>query len=156
MRRYLVVGTVVAALVLPALATAKGPASALVTGPAVPRALAMTGDGESPGSRLSTLVNASGWFAQVFGQTPSPTLRAQPKGTLGPQYKAVYVVPGPNGTSSRIVQLIYPYAKPVPLSYMKAGQRVWVGQTTYGGWFRGTQSLKQVLVSAGLPARTPA
>jgi hypothetical protein len=156
MRKYLVVGTVVAALALPALAAAKGPSSALITGPSAPRALAMTGDGESPGSLRGSLVNAGGWFAQVFGQTPDPTLKGQPKATLGPRYKAVYVVPGPHGTTSRIVQLIYPYAKPVPLTYMRAGQRVWEGQTTYGGWFRATKSLKQVLVRAGLPARTPA
>ena len=68
----------------------------------------------------------------------------------------MYIVPGPNGTSSRIVQLVYPYAKPAALTYMKAGQPVWEGQTTYGGWFRATTGLKQMLVRAGLPAKMPA
>jgi hypothetical protein len=156
MRRYLVATTVVAALVLPALATAKGPASALISGPSPARTLAVTGNGETLGTPLGTLANASGFFAQVFGQTPDPTFRVRPKGTLGPRYKVVYLVPGPNNVSSRIVQLVYPYAKPVALTYMRAGQAVWEGQTTYGGWFRAGSSLKPMLVRAGLPARMPA
>jgi len=155
MQRYLVAAAVVA-LALPAVATAKGPASASITGPAPTRMLAVTGNGEMPGTPLGTLTNASGFFAQVFGQTPDPTLRVRPSGTLGPRYKIVYRVPGPDGTSSRIVQLVYPYAKPVALTFMKAGQPVWEGQTTVGGWFRATKGLKQMLVRAGLPARMPA
>jgi hypothetical protein len=156
MRSYLVAATAVAALALPAAAMAKGPASALISGPSPTRTLAVTGNGEMPGTPLGTLANAGGFFAQVFGQTPDPTLRIRPQGTLGPRYKIVYIVPGPNGTSSRIVQLVYPYAKPVALTYMKAGQPVWAGQTTYGGWFRATTGLKQMLVRAGLPAKMPA
>ena len=71
------------------------------------------------GTPLGALVDLGGFFPQMYGQTPDPTLRAQPKGTLGPRYKVVYVVPGPNGIQSRVVQYVYPYAKPVPLTYMK-------------------------------------
>jgi hypothetical protein len=128
----------------------------MISGPSPARTLAVTGNGEMPGTALGTLANASGFFAQVFGQTPDPTLRTRPKGTLGPRYKVVYLVPGPHNVSSRIVQLVYPYAKPFALTYMTSGQRVWEGQTTYGGWFLAASSLKQMLVRAGLPAKAPA
>jgi hypothetical protein len=153
MRRYLVIATVVA-LALPAAATAKGPASASITGPGV-RTLAVSGNGEAPGNPLGTLANAGGFFAQMFGQTPDPTLRLRPKGALGPRYTVVYVVPGPNNTESRVTQFVYPYAKPVALTYMRPGQVFWGDQKAHGGWFRATAGLKRMLVNAGLPARMP-
>jgi len=155
MRRYLVAATAVVALAIPAFATAKGPASATISGPAT-RTLAVTGDGETPGTALGTLANASGFFAQMFGQTPDPTLRTRPKGTLGPRYKVTYVVPGPNNIQSRVVQLVYPYAKPFAVTYMRPGQVFWGDQKAYGGWFVATTGLKRMLVRAGLPARMPA
>jgi hypothetical protein len=154
MRRYLVAAAVVA-LALPAIATAKGPASASISGPSPTRTLAVTGNGEMPGTPLGTLTNAGGFFAQVFGQTPDPTLRQRPAGRLGPRYVATYLVPGPNGSSSRLVQHLYPYAKPVALTYTKPGQHVWEGQLTHGGWFRATPALKRTLIRLGLPARAP-
>ena len=109
-----------------------------------------------PGNPLGTLATASGFFPQMFGQTPDPTLSVRPKGTLGPRYKVVYVVPGPNNVQSRVVQFVYPYATPVALSYMKPGQLFWGDRRAHGGWFRATTGLKQVLVRAGLPTRLPA
>ena len=156
MRRYLIAGSVVAALALPALANAKGPVSASISGPAPARTLAVTGNGEMPGNPLGTLANAGGFFAQVFGQTPDPTFANRPKGTLGPRYTVVYVVPGPNNVQSRIVQFVYPYAKPVALTYMRPGQLYWDARRAHGGWFRATSGLKQMLLRAGLPARMPA
>ena len=155
MRRYLVAAAVVAALVLPATATAKGPASATISGPST-RTLAVAGDGETPGTALGTLAHGSGFFAQMFGQTPDPTLRVRPKGVLGPRYTVVYLVPGPNNVQSRVVQHVYPYAKPVPLSYMRPGLVFWTDQRAHGGWFQATTALKRMLVRAGLPARMPA
>jgi hypothetical protein len=154
MRRY-VTAAIVAALALPAGASAKGPVSASISGPSPSRTLAVTGDGEMPGNPLGTLANASGFFPQMFGQTPDPTLGVRPKGTLGPRYRVVYVVPGPDGVQSRVVQLVYPYAKPFALTYMKPGQRFWVDQQAHGGWFRATAGLRRMLVRAGLPARMP-
>ncbi len=155
MRRYLLAAALVA-LVIPVVAAAKGPVSASVMGPRLEVPLMIRGDGEGPGTALGTLAMKSGFFAQMFGQTPDPTLASRPAGSLGPRYKVVYVVPGPNDIRSRVVQFVYPYAKPVALTYMRAGQPVWEGQTTYGGWFRATTGLKQMLVRAGLPARMPA
>jgi hypothetical protein len=85
MRRYLIAAALVA-LALPTLAAAKGPASASVSGPGLGQPLVVTGDGEGPGTQqLGTLAMSSGFFPQLFGQTPNPTFAARPRGTLGPR-----------------------------------------------------------------------
>ena len=155
MRIYLAAAVLVA-LALPVLAAAKGPVGASISGPGLDRALSVRGDGEGPGTALGNLTMASGFFAQTFGQTPDPTLRTRPAGTLGARYRVVYTVPGPNGSDSRIVQLVYPYAKPVALSYMRAGQPFFDGDSTFGGWFRASKELRRMLVRAGLPAKPSA
>src|SRR5262245_24704827 len=152
MRIYLAAAVLVA-LALPVVAAAKGPSGASVSGPGLDRALTVRGDGEGPGTALGTLATSSGFFPQMFGQTPDPTVRARPKASLGPRYRVVYTVPGPNGIESRVVQVVYPYATPVAFSYMRPGQPFWESDTTHGGWFRASATLKRVLVRAGLPAR---
>jgi hypothetical protein len=155
MRRNLVAAAALlaAALALPGAASAKGPSSAAIFGPGLEPSLAIQGQGEmGPGTPLGSLVDYGGYFSQMFGQTPDPTLRTQPKAALGPRYKVVYVVPGPNRIQSRVVQFVYPYAKPVPLTYMKPGQPFWNTKRAHGGWFRASSALKRVLVRAGLPA----
>lgn len=155
MRRYLIAAALVVALVLPLAASAKGPSSASISGPGLHRSLAFSGNGEGPGTALGTLADASGFFAQTFGQRPDRTLASRPNGTLGPRYTATYFVPGPNKIRSRLVQYIYPYAKPVVLTYMKPGQKFWNGRKAHGGWYRASATLKRVLVQAGLPAQAP-
>jgi hypothetical protein len=154
MRRYLLAAALVA-LALPAAAAAKGPVSAAISGPGLERSLSITGDGEGPGTALGTLASASGFFPQMFGQSPDPTRSSRPSGTLGPRYKVVYVVPGPNNVRSRVVQYIYPYAMPRPVTFLMPGQRFWNGRKAHGGWYRASARLKAVLVQAGLPASAP-
>ena len=55
----------------------------------------------------------------------------------------------------RVVQDVYPYAKPVPLTFMRSGQLFWGTHRTFGGWFRSSADLRQVLVRAGLPPKAP-
>ena len=155
MRRYVIAAALVA-LVLTAAAVAKGPVSASISGPALERSLTIRGNGEGPGTALGTLADASGFFAQMFGQTPDPTVATRPGGTLGPRYRVVYVVPGPNDIQSRVVQYLYPYAKPVALTYMKPGQTFWDSESAHGGWYRASTGLKKMLVRAGLPAKAHA
>jgi hypothetical protein len=155
MRRQLVAGAVVgAALLLPSIAGAKGPESASFKGPGLERSLTVAGQGEmGPGTPLGALVDSGGFFAQMYGQSPDPTLKVRPSGTLGAHYRVTYVVPGPNGIRSRVVQDVYPFAKPVPLTYMKPGQHYWGNRLAHGGWFRSSVVLRQVLVRAGLHVR---
>jgi uncharacterized protein (DUF58 family) len=154
MRRYLVAAAILA-LVLPALAAAKGPVSASISGPGLESPLTVSGDGEGPGTALGTLAMSSGFFAQMFGQTPDPTFTSRPSRALGPRYKVVYVVPGPNDIRSRVVQWVYPYAKPVALTHMKANQPFWETERTHGGWYRASAPLKKMLVRAGLSRTAP-
>jgi hypothetical protein len=155
MRRNLVAAAALlaAALALPGLASAKGPSSAWLSGPGLEGTLAIQGQGEmGPGTPLGSLVDYGGYFAQMFGQTPDPTLRARPKSVLGPRYRVVYAVPGPNKVQSRVVQFVYPYAKPVPLTYMRPGELFWNTERAHGGWFRASSGLRRALVRVGLPA----
>ena len=154
MRRYLLAAAV-CALVFSTVASAKGPVKASISGPGLQQALVIKGDGEGPGSSLGTLTDASGFYAQVFRQSPDPTLASRPSGTLGPRYTGVYLVPGPSATPSRLIQYIYPYAEPAVLTYVKPGQKFWSSKKTHGGWYRASRELKRVLVRAGLPAKAP-
>jgi hypothetical protein len=145
---------VATALALPAVAAAKGPSEATISGPGLKSPLTIRGDGEgNPSTDLGLLVNESGFFPQTFGQSPNPLLRARPSGLLGTQYTVTYTVPGPSTDTLR--QQLYPYAAGGPVSYMEAGQKIW-DQQTHGGWYRGTAALKARLVAAGLPRTDPA
>jgi hypothetical protein len=146
-RRIAAAASVAVALSIATGASAKGPESAKLTGPGLDeRSLTFVGDGEmGQGTPLGVLVDATGFFAQMYGQTPDPTSTARPRGTLGPRYRITYVMPGPNGTRSRVVQDVYPFAKPVPLTYMRSTQRYWGSRLAHGGWFRSTAALRQVL-----------
>lgn len=156
MKRVLLVA--VAALALPAAAMAKGASQATIEGPGLSEPIVLKSDGggdPSMNSKLGRLAQDAGFFPAVFGQSPDPMLREHPKGKLGPRYRVTYVMPGPNGSSSKIRQDLYPYAKPYLLSYTKPGQRFWDGQRTRGGWYQAAYDLKPALVAAGLPAAPP-
>jgi hypothetical protein len=142
-----------AALALPSLGEAKGPATATMGGPGISGTRHLGGNSEGgPGTPLGALTMEGGFFPQVFGQEPDPTRRSRPAGKLGPRYRITYEMPGPSG-GALLRQDFYPYAKPAPLTYMKPGQTFWGGQRTHGGWFAAADdSLRRKL---GLPAEPP-
>jgi hypothetical protein len=142
-----------ASLAFPALAGAKGPASATMSGPGISGIRHLHGFSEGgTGTPLGALTMDGGFFQQTFGQIPDPTRATRPQGSLGPRYSINYVVPGPN-KNSVLRQDFYPYAKPAPLTYMKPGQIFWSGQRTHGGWFVAKRTLGRKL---GLPTKPPA
>ena len=158
MRRFLAPVTIaaLAALIATAPVAAKGPSEATITGPGLGHGLVVKGDGEGgTGTPLGALTQFGGFFAQMFNPVPDPTTRRQPKGDLGPRYRVVYRVPGPNGGASTVVQDLYPYAKPSPATYMRSGQPIFVDMRTHGGWFVADPALKTALVKAGLPQSPP-
>ena len=158
MRKLLLLGTLgmLAAVVATASASAKGPTAASMSGPGLGHALRIAGFGEGgTGTPLGALVQFGGFFSQAFGQTPDPTTRTRPAGDLGPSYRVVYRMPGPDGGGSTITQDVYPYAKPA-VTHMRAGQRFWGGMHTHGGWYVSEGGLKSALVKAGLPKAPPA
>src|SRR5918992_3815216 len=151
MRSMLVLLATVA-LVLPATASAKGPSGASIDGPGTGGGIDITGTME-PSSQLMLFSTWSGFFPAVFRQTPDPMLDSRPKGDLGPKYTVTYTVPGPNNDTFTIKQDVYPYAKPVPITYMAPGQKIFEEPSgTRGGWYVAEMALKDQLVEAGLPA----
>lgn len=101
------------------------------------------------------IAQQAGFFAAVFGQTPDPMLDAAPRGTLGPGYEVRYEMPGPNNELDELVQHVYPFARPSPVSYTEPDQRFWTTERTRGGWYVATDALKSMLVAAGLPESPP-
>jgi hypothetical protein len=140
-------------LALPGVALGKGPSEAVVSGPGTGGGLTFTG-GEGDGSALSNLSTEAGFFPAVFNQQPSPMLPARPDGDLGPKYTVTYTVPDGDGAPTTIRQEVYPYAKPLPVTYTAPGQPIFDAETT-GGWYPATSGLTETLVAAGLPATAP-
>ena len=152
--KRLLVALAVATLVFPASVLGKGPSEAAIDIPGGP-AIRFMGYGESSGTSLGDLTQQAGFFEAAFGQAPDPMLPSRPKGNLGPRYTITYTVPTGTEVSDRIRQDLYPYAATGPVTYMQPGQRLF-GEETPGGWFQADRRLKDLLVSAGLPATAPA
>jgi hypothetical protein len=152
-RLLLVPAALVAALLVPATAAAKGPSSASVSGPGLDKALTISGNGEAIGNLLGNLTTEAGYFPAVFGQQPNPMLAARPSGQLGPRLTIRYVVPFEGPRPGRITQDAYPYAAGGAVTYMKPGQPIF-GTTTHGGWYRAV-GLKRTLVRQGLSVTAP-
>jgi hypothetical protein len=159
-RLWTLAAVALTALCVASAALAKGASQATITGPGLDNAIVLKSDrGGDPslGSKLGALAERTGFFPAVFGQAPDPMLSERPEGTtLGPKYRIVFVMPGPNNESSIIRQDLYPFAKPYLLSYTKPGQVFWSGQRTHGGWFQAPVAMRTVLISAGLPNQPPA
>jgi hypothetical protein len=47
--------------------------------------------------------------------------------------------------SSDIVQYVFPYAQPRPVTYMPPNQAYWGNARTEGAWFAGDVSLRETL-----------
>jgi hypothetical protein len=152
-------------LVVPTAAVAKGATAATIDGggpgglPGGP--ITLRGDGEpGSGTDLGNLTDASGLFTLMFerrrtatrpcGQCPGG-LQAAPTDRLGPRYTITWTFP--DGTDRGIRQHVYPYAATGPVTFMPAGQPIFE-ETTIGGWYQATDSLRQQLTSLGLPDRT--
>jgi len=150
----LTLAAALAALVLPALASAKEPSKASISGPGFSKTLVPTSGtqwGETP---LALLTDLSGFFPSSVGQSPDPMLHGRPRGSLGPRYTIVWTVPGPPGPAThRVRQDLYPYARGGALTYTKPGQPIF-DMTTRGGWYRSPE-LKNTLVALGLPKVAP-
>ena len=152
-RSMLVPAALVAVLLLPAAAAAKGPSEATIAGGALGKTIRISGNGESDSTPLGSLAMESGFYPAAYGQSPDPMLPARPSGNLGPKLAIHYVVPGPNSRTFDISQDLYPYAHGGAVTYMKPGQPIF-GMTTRGGWFR-AYGLKRLLLQQGLPTRAP-
>jgi hypothetical protein len=158
--RILALAALAAALTLlvPTAALAKGASAATIdgSGPGGPGngpngPIILRGDGEpGSGTELGTLADLSGLFPAMFGQSPDPMLDAAPTKRLGPRYTITWTIPDGSGTAKKVRQDVYPYAAGGPVTYTKPGQPVF-DQTARGGWYKASDSLRQHLISLGLP-----
>jgi hypothetical protein len=156
MRRVLVVLLVlVAAAVVAPSALGKGASEATISGPGVEGPIRLGGEGQEGGELLMWIAEQSGFFPSAFPMTPDPMLEARPAGELGPRYVVTYVMPGPNNEEDTLVQHLYPYAQPSPVSYMEPGTSFWSTRRTQGGWYVASSQLLDALVEAGLPREAP-
>ena len=136
-------------------ALGKGASEATITGPGLGAPITLAGEGQADGELLMQIAEAAGFFPAVFSQTPDPMSAERPAGTLGPKYTVEYVMPGPSNELDTLVQEIYPYATPSPVTYVDPGQPFWTTEETYGGWFVAPSTLTDQLVAAGLPETAP-
>jgi hypothetical protein len=150
MIRLTFVAAIAAALLVPTVASAKGPTAASISGPGFSKRITVGNDG-SGGTPGGDLTQQAGFFPAAFGQSPDPMLHRRPA-HLGPRYTIVWNVPG--GTVFHVRQYVYPYARDGAVTYMKPGQPIF-DMTTRGGWYRDPQ-LKRTLVGLGLSAKAPA
>ena len=154
MIRLSLAAAALAALLVPAVAAAKEPSQASISGPAFSKTLTMKNLEHFSGSKLAQLTDESGFFPSAVGQSPNPMLPGRPSGKLGPRYTIVWTVPGPPGvTVHKVRQQLYPYARGGAVTYTKPGQPIF-DMTTVGGWYR-NPLLRGTLVGMGLPARAP-
>src|SRR5687767_11684204 len=150
------IGALVIGALVPGAALGKGASEAVITGPGLDGPITMAGEGQAGAEQLMQLAEAASFFAATFGQSPDPMLDERPAGYLGPRYKIVYEMPGPNNELDDIVQQLYPYAKPYPVSYTRPGQPFFGTEKTRGGWFvASTSYVKDALVAVGLPRSAP-
>ena len=148
-----ILAVIVTAALLPAAALGKEIRSVTITGPGLDQGITLQGGGElDGGTPAADLAMQSGFFPELFDTSPDPTLTQRPKGKLGPKFEATYEFPNPEtGEVAKVVQDVYPYAKPYPVTYIPAGRELWKGEDAHGGWYLAPTELKSALVKAGLP-----
>ena len=154
--RHVIVGlAVLIACALAPTALGKGASEAAIAGPGLAGPISLAGEGDPNGELLAAIADQGGFFPAVFVQTPDPMLDARPAGELGPLYTVRYVMPGPDNEADTLVQSVYPYASPSPVTHVEPGQAYWTTERTRGGWYVASPELRELLVSAGLPESAP-
>jgi hypothetical protein len=139
------------ALLAPATTQGKGATSGTIAGPGLQEPIVLNGTW----NQLGRISEAGGFYAAVFGREPNPLRDTQPRGDLGPRYTITYVMPGQFGAPDELVQDVYPYATPLPVTFTAEGQSFFGNHESRGGWFVAGSPLKDYLVEAGLPLAAP-
>ena len=147
-----VVAVALGALALSAAAHGKGASAAEIAGPGLDEPIVMNGTW----NEIGRIAEAGGFYAAAFRQEPNPLLAEPPPGDLGPRYTITFFMPGPTGETDELVQDVYPYAKPGPVTFTAGGQRFFGDRETSEGWFVAAPVLESYLVGAGLPESAPA
>jgi hypothetical protein len=165
MKRRLVLAGLVfmgTALAAAPAAWAKGATQAVITGPGLSQPITLApsmSSGQSIYPQLEKLAESSGFYQGMWGgrvRGAGRVLADPPAGGLGPRYTITYTMMPMRGKTDEIVQYVYPYAEPRPVTFMPPGQTYWGKNSTVGAWYQAAHvDLKQMLVSLGLPAAAP-
>jgi hypothetical protein len=136
------------------MASAKGPSQGVITGPSLPNPITLREPGSpSIGPELANVVTQSGFFVGVWGANDSHgSLAHRPAGNLGPRYTITYTMAIPERPTSDIVQYVFPYAEPQPITYIPPNQTYWGRSKTLGGWYAAPLEFRRTLIGLGLPA----
>jgi hypothetical protein len=150
--------TAVVLLAWPGVAYAKGPESATIEADNLTHPIAISGP-EGGGSEFWKLVEQSGFFPALFGQTPDPMLEAAPTDQLGAALVVTWRLPSPADTTDVVRQTLYPDAAGGPLTYTEPGQPFFGSQRSRGGWFHApaelTVTIERIVVTGSAPAAAP-
>jgi hypothetical protein len=135
-------------------ALAKGPSQGVITGSLLANPIRLREPGSPTiGPDLARVVTQSGFFAGVWGVNDSHgSLAHRPAGSLGPRYTITYKMAIPERPTSDIVQYVFPYAEPQPITYIPRNQTYWGRSKTVGGWYAAPLGFKRTLIGLGLPA----
>lgn len=159
MRRVLGwVGTVgvVAVLALSLVAApalAKGASKIVIQGPGLAHPITVEPGESTSTDQLWPLMTDSRFFlglCHVPCESKSRLAR-RPSQDLGPRYTLTYTM-NLEVTPHEVVQYVFPYAQPKPVTYMPGGQTFLHHRKTGGGWFVAPARLERELISLGLPA----
>ncbi|MBI3647342.1 MAG: hypothetical protein HY240_01035 [Actinobacteria bacterium] len=147
---------VVAALALnfvAAPALAKGASKIVIQGPGLAHPITVElGDSTSSDQLWPLMIDSRFFLGLCHGRCESKSrLARRPSQDLGPQYTLTYTM-NLEVTPHEVVQYVFPYAQPKPVTYMPARQTFLQHQRTGGGWFVTPPRLERELVSLGLPA----
>lgn len=136
-------------------AMAKGPSQGVITGPGLAGPISLREPGaHTIGPDLESVAMESGFFEGVWGGDPDH-LTHRPGGDLGPRYTITYDMALSDRRSDTIVQYVYPYAVPRPVTHMPARQGFWGSNETVGGWYVARIGFRDTLIGLGLPASAP-
>ena len=104
------------------------------------------------------VVEHSGFYRQLACRRCASRMTVPWQEDLGPRYVLTYSMPssfGPNEevrTRDLIVQFVYPYAAPSPVTFMPSHQDSPGGVSSVGGWFVADQALTRELEVFGAQA----
>jgi hypothetical protein len=147
---------VVAALALSFLAApafAKGASKIVIQGPGLVHPITVEPGESTSADQLWPLMMDSRFFLGLcHGRCGSRSRLAQrPSQGLGPRYTLTYTM-NLDVRPHEVVQYVFPYARPNPVTYMPARQTFLQHHKTRGGWFLAPQRLERELITLGLPA----
>ena len=144
-RIAVLVGVALMAIVLvPEAAMAKGMRSATIEGPQLAQPIRLDGDANS----ANRLAEVSGIYETMWGDAGEDT---RPSNRLGPRYVVTFDLLVGQDETAPIRQQLYPLAEGGAVTYTRPGQRIRGRDKSVGGWYHAGDQLTRYLITLGVP-----